>query len=560
MDTSRAVAYYRMSTGRQEASIPDQRQAVEKLAAKEGLTIIREYVDEGISGADAESRPEFLRMRDSAAKGEFAVILCWDQDRFGRFDSLDAGYWIKPIRDAGVTLHTVAQGLVDWEGFGGRLLYSVAQEGKNQFLKDLSRNVVRSMLAKALRGEWLGGPVPYGYVSENKRLKIGDAEQVRTVRRIFNDYVYGGQTMGQLVDALNRDGIHGPGVKLWCKTAVHKILTRPVYKGVMCWNRRHMGKFHEVKGGEVAAAARLRKTVRANGAGEWIEVEAPHLAIVEPAVWELAQKRLIANRDNCSPGAWTRKRVFLFTGLLSCTQCGWPMHGTHQTKGGYIRYICGNYNVHGRAGCSCNTVLEDDALRTIVPEVQAYFRRPEVREVLRAEIRRQEEAERRGEENPLASLNARIAVLSKKIDEGAESWLTAPAGLKGILADKLEEWRKERDRLIEHRKEVGKPAPTVEDLDAAVDRILEGMDRLPELIAEDRAAAKAVLKGIVEKVECRFQHVPYGKRQKSQFVGGCVHIRPDLILCRPVPCGNPLTIVTPARARPEARRATVRRP
>jgi site-specific DNA recombinase len=154
-DTSRAVAYYRMSTGRQEASIPDQRAAVEKLAAKEGYVIVREYLDEAISGDDTEKRTDFKRMREDAGKGEFSTILCWDQDRFGRFDSLDAGFWIKPIRDAGVTLHTVSQGAIDWEDFGGRLIYSVQQEGKNAFLKDLSRNVVRSMLAKAKRGEWM---------------------------------------------------------------------------------------------------------------------------------------------------------------------------------------------------------------------------------------------------------------------------------------------------------------------------------------------------------------------------------------------------------------------
>jgi len=109
MNTTPAVAYYRMSDDRQDTSIPEQRPEVEALAAKNGYRIVREYLDEGISGDDTEKRQGFLRMlRDAKEQGNFKVILCWDQDRFGHFDALEAGYWIKPLRDAGVRLETVA--------------------------------------------------------------------------------------------------------------------------------------------------------------------------------------------------------------------------------------------------------------------------------------------------------------------------------------------------------------------------------------------------------------------------------------------------------------------
>src|SRR4051794_19216939 len=175
-----AVAYYRMSTDRQEASIPTQREAVEKLARQRGYVVVREYLDEGISGDDTERRLAFRRMIDDAGRlADFDAVLCWDQDRFGRFDPLEAGYWVKPLRDAGVWLETVAQGRIDWEDFAGRIVYAVQQEGKHAFLRDISRAVTRGMLAKAKRGEWLGGRVPYGYrLSEHKRLVPGDPAEV----------------------------------------------------------------------------------------------------------------------------------------------------------------------------------------------------------------------------------------------------------------------------------------------------------------------------------------------------------------------------------------------
>ena len=62
MEAITAVAYYRMSSDKQEASIGDQRTAVEKYARERGYRILREYVDEGISGWKSEQRKGFQRL------------------------------------------------------------------------------------------------------------------------------------------------------------------------------------------------------------------------------------------------------------------------------------------------------------------------------------------------------------------------------------------------------------------------------------------------------------------------------------------------------------------
>ena len=111
----RAVLYLRRSTDRQEKSLEDQERELRAYAKKHGYTIVAVYVDDAISGDKTEQRTEFLRMREEASSGEFELILCWDQDRFGRFDLLDAGYWITPLRQAGVRLETIARpDPVDW--------------------------------------------------------------------------------------------------------------------------------------------------------------------------------------------------------------------------------------------------------------------------------------------------------------------------------------------------------------------------------------------------------------------------------------------------------------
>ena len=55
----KAVLYLRMSDERQEHSIPAQRQELLRYAEKHGYQVLREYLDQGISGDDTGSRVGF---------------------------------------------------------------------------------------------------------------------------------------------------------------------------------------------------------------------------------------------------------------------------------------------------------------------------------------------------------------------------------------------------------------------------------------------------------------------------------------------------------------------
>jgi DNA invertase Pin-like site-specific DNA recombinase len=283
-----------MSSDRQETSIPAQRTEVQAYAAKHDYKIIREYKDEAISGDATEKRVAFQNMlRDASDKGDFEVILCWDQDRFGRFDPLEAGYWVKPLRDAGVRLETVAQGRIDWNDFAGRIIYAVQQEGKHAFLVDLSRTVIRGILARAREGLWLGGPIPYGYSIESKRLVHGDSQKAEIVQWLFHSYANQTTSLGELARQLNDRGIPAPKGGLWHKTTVYKILIRPVYRGDTTWNRRHDGKYHEVVAGEIKATRHKRRKARfCNPEADWIIVENTHPALVDRDVFFKVRHKL----------------------------------------------------------------------------------------------------------------------------------------------------------------------------------------------------------------------------------------------------------------------------
>ena len=573
--TVRAAFYGRASTGKQEASVPAQREEVMKLAKKNGYLVVVEYVDDGISGDDTEKRVEFQRMIAAARTGEFDLILCWSQDRFGRFDPLEAGYWIKPLRDAGVVLETVAEGRIDWESFPGRIQYTVAQEGKHAFLLDLSRASARGMARKASEGRWLGGKAPYGYrLTAERKLILSDPVEVEAVQWLFTTYATTATSLGELVRVLNEQGTPSPGEVerrngkhkgrpeglLWCKTTIHKILTRPVYLGHTVWNRRHEGNYHGVKGtGDVVPSRKKKRAVTPNDPVDWITKENTHQRLIDQQSFDEVQRRLAANRDNSTPKR--NGRVYLFTGLIYCGHCGWPMHGcalhsTDKRTGKahvYQRYICGNYNLHGSAACRCNTIAEDAIFAVIMRKLQVAFSTPDLIAAVTAEIRRLVEAKDKIPNAELAAIESRLTELNAMIDNGTETWLAAPAELSELARKKLLEWKHERERLTAKKSASIQPSQA-RDVDADVKRIASRLKMLAERGHEaSPAAKKEVVREMVERIDLQFKHIPYGiKRSRSVLAGGQIKLCADPFVSRPVLSGSPEITVTPARASPRA--------
>ena len=82
-----AALYARVSTTQQEqeTTIESQVAALESYAQQQGYTLAPAYyfLDNGVSGAQLV-RPALERLRDQAAEGAFAVVLCLSPDRLAR--------------------------------------------------------------------------------------------------------------------------------------------------------------------------------------------------------------------------------------------------------------------------------------------------------------------------------------------------------------------------------------------------------------------------------------------------------------------------------------------
>ena len=366
-----AVGYTRRSTDKQETSILDQTKAITEYAADKGYKIVRWYADDAISGDDTENRHGFLQMlSDAQAAGDFEMILCWDQSRFGRFSPQEAGHWTYLFSKAGVRLVTVDRGLIDWNDFTGWLTYSVDQHSKHDFLKQLSKDVVRGQKEAVAKGSWLGSP-PYGYRIEgerkSKRLVVDDIGKVRVVRRVFKEYVEDGRSLGNIAALLQAEGFVPPGSsRKWNYHAIRAILSNPAYCGDYASGKFSYGKFNSILKGRVAKPGSRIK----NAETEWIVRRDSHEAIIDRLTFEKAQKILAKGKTGRSRHT-PETNPYLLTGLLRCGKCGGPMWGDQ--RAGVIAYECGNWQYNGKEHCEGTKVRESEILKGVADHLDAEF-------------------------------------------------------------------------------------------------------------------------------------------------------------------------------------------
>ncbi|MEI6506706.1 MAG: recombinase family protein [Planctomycetota bacterium] len=476
------VLYLRMSTDRQETSIPQQRDEVTKHAGKHGYTIVREYADEGISGDCTHKRKAFQNMIADAAGGSFDRILCFDQDRFGRFDMIEAGWWIMPLRDAGVSLETIAQGVIDWSDFAGRLTYAVAQEGKHQFLRDLSRNSLRGQINRAREGKGMyGGSASYGYRRETTVMGrnrittlVPNPIEARVVKKIFETYAGSGGTLLAVGEMLNREGIPSPQRRSkWHRNAVRRILKNRTYVGDYVWGQTMSGRYHVRVGDEIVTRRGAKKTT----SNDPIVHEGILPAIVSRdlflRVQELLGQRKMATRR---PGS-----ARPLSGLIFCGCCGSPMHVNVSD------YRCSR-SVDFGDGDRCTTPIARGVplITSIAEQLQARILSPTAMAAVKKRLEAKVKAERKADGGESTKAMTReIDDLEKKISDGLARIPLLPKGLVAEFAKGLEEMRVQRDTLTPQR-EASRKAKT------------DGRLPIENRVAEALAAAYGLRKTLAE--------------------------------------------------------------
>jgi len=326
---TRVAVVTRISTDEvnQPYSLEAQAKGLEAFVASQpGHTITHRFVDQA-SGATLE-RPGLQAALAAAKAGEFDVLLVYRIDRISR-SIVGLMTIVETLDAAGVALRSATEP-IDTQGPVGRMLLQllgIFAEFERGLLID---RITKGFERKAARGEWLGGPGPYGYALDSAtKTLVADPDEAAIVQAIFAKYVEERYGATALANWLNDTGRRSRNGKLWSNQTVLRVLRNPVYLGKIA----HGDDLHEGK----------------------------HDPIVDESVFARAQL-LLDERAAESTTIRPTTSEYLLSGKLRCQTCGgaYVGAGAHGRNTFYRYYVCRTRQAKGARACPGQRVPADD--------------------------------------------------------------------------------------------------------------------------------------------------------------------------------------------------------
>ena len=336
---SNAVIYARFSSHNQnEQSIEGQLRDNYAWAETQGVTVVGEYIDRALSGTK-DTRPDFQRMIEDAAKRQFDMIIVWKLDRFAR-NRYDSAIYKAKLKKYGVRVVSVKENITDSPE--GIILEGLLESMAEYYSANLAQNVKRGQRENIAKGLFCGGALPYGYMSSEGKL-IPEPKTAPAVRYFFEQYA-AGVPKKRIIDELNRRGVRNRQGGPLTYSSFTRLLSSTTYIGQYKYN------------GEVV----------------------PGLAepLIDEETFRKVQERLALNRR--AAAASTAKVEYQLQGKAFCGRCGAPMVGEcgrSKTGAMYHYYSCAERKRHHT--CRKKNERKDFAEWYVVEQTLDYLLAPE---------------------------------------------------------------------------------------------------------------------------------------------------------------------------------------
>ena len=379
-----AVIYARYSSDNQrEESIEGQIRECTAYAEKNGITVIKHYIDRAFS-AKTDNRPEFQQMIKDSGKKLFDVVLVWKFDRFAR-NRFDSANYKMILKKNGVHLISVMEPIA--EGSQGILVETLLEGMAEYYSAELSEKVIRGQTENALKGKCTGGTGTIGYKIDEDKFYHLDPLTSPLVLEAFQRYD-NGEKMVEIVNFLNDKGVRNMQGGKMTHSSVNTMLK----------NRRYIGEL------------------------SFRDIVVPDAipVIVPEDLFDRVQKRLDKNKRG--PACGKADEEYLLTTKLFCGKCGALMFGesgTSATGRTYYYYKCAN--VKRRKDCNKKTVqkewLEDLVVRETMKLIQDDVVIDKIVQLV-MDVQNQENTTIPLLEKQLREVNKKLDNLMKAIEDG----------------------------------------------------------------------------------------------------------------------------------------------
>ena len=411
-----AVIYARYSSDNQrEESIEGQIRECMAYAEKNGITVVKHYIDRALS-AKTDNRPDFQQMIKDSEKRLFDIVLVWKLDRFAR-NRYDSAHYEYQLERNHVKLVSATEPISDSPA--GIMVKSMLTGMAEYYSAELSEKVVRGMTENVLKGKYNGGTIPIGFkVDEEKFFQIDPLKAPFVVEAFqrYND----GATMKELMNWLNDSGVTTNRNQKFTYNSVQTLLT----------NKRYIGENH------------FKDIVMPDSIP----------AIVDRDLFEEVQQKI--KKNSRAPARHKAEDDYLLTTKLFCGMCGAMMFGecgTGRNKVVHHYYKCATAKRFKT--CKKKTVRKEWLEDLVVAETMKLIQDDAVIDAIVAEVMELQDQE-----------NTTLPLLEKQmreVENGIENMLNAIQA--GVLTsstkarlEKLEEQQKELEVRIAEEK-IAKP-------------------------------------------------------------------------------------------------------
>jgi len=455
-----AAAYGRYSSHLQnEQSIEGQFTDIYTKAEKENYVIIKEYVDEAMTGRN-DNRPAFQQMIEDSKKGIFKAVFVWSIDRFARNRYLAAIYKHE-LRKNGVKLLYAAENIPD--GPEGIMLEGILESAAEYFSEYNAQKSMRGKRETALKGKFNGGGVLWGYkLDENNNYNI-DKQAAPIIKDMFEKYAAGMSSV-KIAQYLNNNGIKTVLGTNWDNRKVLMVLRKKGYGGYYCWS------------------------------DYCLEDKIP--AIVDKETFERVQEKMQKNKAKAA--TYKAKEYYILSGKLFCGKCERKMTGnrtssSRKNKNERVSY----YSCSGRKmykNCDMKGIRKDFIEALVLNEIKNFLSNNEMIEIIAEKIIKLLEKDK-AKENLSDALQEQL----NGVDKSLKNILKAVE--QGIISDTVQTRLKEleiqkRDLTLKIQQEKlkeNKPVLTKE-------HIMFFLDRFKNMNTDDEKTNEMVVETFVNKI------------------------------------------------------------
>ena len=349
--TPTQVEHNRESTARQYA-LADR--ACQLGWFRQQVVIIDE--DLGLSGSSTDQRSGFTRMTSEVALGHVGIILGLEVSRLAR-NNAD---WYRLLELCGLTDTLIGDndGVYHPALFNDRLLL-----GLKGTMSEAELHIIRARLEggirnKAARGELRRG-LPVGFVwgeADGEVLFHPDAAVIGAIRTVFERFAEFGSARRVWLwfrsEALSFPLQDGPqGQIRWVAptyTALHHILTNPVYAGAYTYGKTRTERYLDAQGA-------VKKRMRHLPLEQWaVLLPNHHPGFITWETFQANQARLDSNtRPRPHQGGALREGSALLQGLATCGHCGRRLHTHYRGRNSTPGYHCAGKDIVNGRGVYC---------------------------------------------------------------------------------------------------------------------------------------------------------------------------------------------------------------